>query len=56
MTWELVAQITIIMFMATVFIVLIMAIASAIADGRAKREIMLREAGIDTRERRHRGK
>lgn len=46
MSWELVAQVVLIMFMATVFITLLMAIASAMSDAKVKRQIKLHEAGL----------
>lgn len=46
MSWELVAQVVLIMFMATVFITLLMAIASAMQDAKVKRNIKLWEAGL----------
>lgn len=46
MSWELVAQVVLVMFMATVFITLLMAIGSAMSDAKVKRQIKLWEAGL----------
>jgi hypothetical protein len=46
MSWETVAQVVLIMFMASVFLSLLMAVFTAMQDARARRNIKLYEAGL----------
>jgi hypothetical protein len=46
MSWETVAQVVLIMFMATVFLVFLMSVFSAIQNAKAKRDIELWQAGL----------
>ena len=46
MSWETVAQVVLIMFMASVFLTLLMAVFTVVQDAKVKRNIKLYEAGL----------